>query len=60
MPKYWVTVREVHTQSYTVEAPDPETAKKIAAEQGEIEEGSFSYSHTLDDEHTTVEELTDA
>lgn len=59
MPNYYVTVREVHTQGYRIAAPDPETARRIAAEEGDPDEGSFAYSHTLPEEHTTVEEITE-
>jgi len=38
--KFWVNVREVHIQGYTVEAENAEDAKRIVREGGgEIDEG---------------------
>lgn len=47
MPRYYVTVQEVHCQGYYVTADSEEEAAEIAAIEGDIDEGSFSYSHTL-------------
>lgn len=57
MPRYYVTLREVHTQGYVIEADNEEQAKYEAAERGNIIEETFQYSHCLESEHTTVEEL---
>jgi len=49
MPKYKVGVMEVHVQAYIVEADSPKDAKnKVFNLEGDIVEGEFEYSHTLD------------
>jgi hypothetical protein len=58
MNKFIVNVREVYVQGYKVTADDEETAKAIVrAGGGVIDEDRFEYSHTLDSETWTVEEL---
>lgn len=59
MPKYRVEVREVHVQAYIIEAENVEDAKIRAANEGDIDEGNFYYSHSLGPEHSTVEEITE-
>lgn len=47
--KYIVNVREVHIQPYEVEAISPEDAAQAVADgEGDLIEGGFEYSHTLD------------
>ncbi len=58
MPKFIVSVREVHVQPYEVEAQDKEAAIKVVRDGGgDIDDGAFEYSHTLDPEFWTVEEV---
>jgi len=53
-----VWVKEVHKQGYVVEADTPEEATKIVADGGgELEEGTFCYSHTLDPETWQVTDM---
>ncbi len=55
MPKFEVKVKEVHIQPYGVEAKTKEEAIKIVEEGGgEILEGGFTYSHTLDSDNWNV------
>lgn len=61
MPKFIVSVREVHVQPYEVEAQDKEAAIKVVRDGGgEIDDGAFEYSHTLHPEFWTVEEVPQA
>jgi len=56
--EYIVTVREVHCQGYRIIASSPKEAKKFVADGGgDLIEGTFEYSHTLDPETWTVEEV---
>lgn len=58
MKKFTVQVREVHIQPYEIEAKDEQEAIAIVqAGGGEIIEGGFEYSHTLDSGDWTVEEV---
>ena len=58
MKMFEVKVREVHVQPYSIEAKTKEEAIAIVqAGGGEIIEGGFEYSHTLDSENWTVEEV---
>ena len=58
LPEYFVNVREVHIQPYRVEAASPEEAIKIVnGGGGDIVEEGMEYSHTLDDEYWTVDEV---
>ena len=57
MPKFIVSVREVHVQPYEVEAKDKEAAIKVVRDGGGDVEDAFEYSHTLDPEFWTVEEV---
>lgn len=56
MTKYYVGIREVHVSTVEVEADSAEEALDLAAE-GAGEEVMIEYSHTLDRDHFTVEEL---
>ena len=56
MAEYYVLVREVHVSYRRVEASSPEEAKKVAQEGGG-EDSHLEYSHTLDPETWTVEEV---
>ena len=57
MSTFIVSVKEVHTQGYRVEAENKEQAKKLVDDlQGDLIEDRFEYSHTLDLETWTVEE----
>jgi len=48
--KFYVTVPEVYYQGYEVEAESKEEAIKIIADGGgDLIEGDFEYSHTVDD-----------
>ena len=49
MKTFEVIVREVHTQSYLIQAENEEQAADLIEEGGgEIIESSFAYSHMLD------------
>lgn len=55
MPKYTVLVREVHVSHMVVEADSPEEAiKKI--KDGDGDEATCEYSHTLDSETWSVDD----
>jgi hypothetical protein len=55
--KFRVCVREVHIQGYVVEAASPDEAiGKVADGEGEMDEGHFEYSHTLDTDYWTAYE----
>ena len=56
MLKFIVEVREVHIQGYEIEAETEEQAKDLIREgNGDLIDGHFEYSHTLDSEFWTVE-----
>jgi hypothetical protein len=58
MKTYQVLVREVHIQGYVVEAEDPEDAVELVRYgSGDLNENMFEYSHTLEPELWTVEEV---
>lgn len=59
MPKYWVHVREVHISSRLIEAATPEEAKQKGKSLDESINDFLEYSHSLGEEHTTVEEAKD-
>lgn len=49
MPKFIVNVREVHVQPYVVSARSLDKAiHLVEAGEGEVWEGAFEYSHTLE------------
>lgn len=54
MKKYWVAIREVHVSHREVEAESREEAMELAED---AEESFLEYSHTMDREHWTVEEM---
>jgi len=56
---FFVNVREVHIQTYRVEADDEESAKEaVSTGEGKVVEDLMEFSHTLDDsEDWTVEEV---
>lgn len=58
MAKYLVTVREVYTQAYEVEAENKQDALGKALD-GEAIDGSFEWSHNLPQDVWTIEELED-
>ena len=59
MPKYIVTVREVHCQGYEIDAAsENEAIALMEAGEGEPMPSLFEYSHTLDKNTWTVEEDT--
>ncbi len=56
--RYLVTVREVHTQMVRVDAVDPDAAKAVVRDGGgEYLDGTLEYSHTLDCDTWTVEQI---
>lgn len=58
MKEYIVNVREVHIQMVSVEAESPEEAILIVAGGGgEYLDDSLEYSHALDREYWTVDEM---
>ncbi len=60
MPMFIVSVKEVHVQPYEVEAPDKDAAIKVVQNGGNRpDDVAFppEYSHTLDPEFWTVEEV---
>lgn len=61
MPKkktFIVNVREVHIQPFRVEAETRQEAIEIVADGGgDLMEGCLEYSHTLDPDTWTVDEL---
>jgi hypothetical protein len=58
MKKFRVLVREVHVQWVEIESTSEEEAKdRVQQGEGEIVEGSLEYSHTLDSDTWTVEEI---
>ncbi len=60
MPKFHVGVREVHVSTREVEATSPEEALEKAGEIDLSHEIMCEYSHTLDKEHWSVEEINEA
>jgi len=61
MPEYIVAMREVHIQPVRVTAESPEEAIAITADGGgDFIEGGFEFSHTLDRDLWTVEEVSNA
>jgi len=54
MKRFYVAIREVHVSHREVEAETREEAIRLAED---AEETFLEYSHTLDSEHTTVEEM---
>jgi hypothetical protein len=58
MKKFRVLVREVHIQPTIIEADSKEEAlKKVFDGEGELDTQGFEYSHTLDTDTWTVEEI---
>lgn len=56
--RYLVTVREVHTQVVRIDAVDPDAAKAVVRDGGgEYLDGTLEYSHTLDCDTWTVEQI---
>jgi len=56
--KFIVSIREVHIQAVEIEADTKEEAvEKVKEGEGEYLEDGLDYSHTLDSEFWTVEEL---
>jgi len=56
--RYTVTVREVHTQMVQVDAVDPDDAKAVVRSGGgEYLDNTLEYSHTLDCDTWTVEQV---
>jgi hypothetical protein len=56
--RYIVTVREVHTQMVQVDAVDPDDAKAVVRSGGgEYLDNTLEYSHTLDCDTWTVEQV---
>ena len=55
MPNFEVVIREVHTNTIIVEAETAEQARKIGHES--CLSGEVAYSHTMDFEHTTAEQI---
>jgi hypothetical protein len=56
MAEYYVLVREVHVSYRKVEASSPEEAKNKVCD-GEGDEVQLEYSHTLDSDKWTIEEV---
>ena len=54
--RYLVGAREVWVALHEIEADTPEEAKELVFNRFD-NEIDLEYSHTLDSEHTTVEEL---
>jgi hypothetical protein len=54
--KYFVTVKEAWDQVWEVEANNIDEAKELA-EEGNGKAVEFEYSHTLDKEFWTVDEV---
>ena len=54
MPRFTVTVREVHTADVTVEADSIEDARELVNEQIESDDIETSYAYTLDSEDWPV------
>ena len=53
--KFRVTVKEIHSQDYIVEANSKEEAKGIIENGGgEMDEGSFCYDYTLESDYWTI------
>ena len=58
MPNFIVSVREVHVQGVAVDAIDArEAVKKVQNGEGETISDLFEYSHTLDPDGWTVEQV---
>lgn len=58
MPYYIVTMREVHTQGVEIEAESEEEAiERVTGGEGEYLPYLFEYSHTLDTDNWTIEEI---
>lgn len=58
MTKYFVYVREVHVQTVEVEAKDEDEAiDKVKDGEGEYLDDALEYSHCLDADTWTVEEV---
>jgi hypothetical protein len=61
MPRYLVTIREVHTQMVEVDAADADAAKEAVRDGGGTYlDNTLEYSHTLDPETWTAEHVTGA
>jgi len=58
MPKFRVNVFEVHCSEVIIEAKDEEEAIKKVSD-GEGDEESCEYSHTLDDDCWKAEKISD-
>ena len=60
MREFIVNVREVHIQMVRIGAKDKEEAKeKVVAGEGDYLDDTLEYSHTLDSDYWTVEEVKD-
>jgi hypothetical protein len=57
MKKYNVAVREVHISHREVEVPDDASREEILKAAEDFEDDYLEYSHTLDSEYTTIEEI---
>jgi len=57
MPKFLVSVREVHTNTVVVEAATADEARQIG--HGGCVCGTVEYSHTMDFENTTAQPAPD-
>ena len=56
--RYIITRREVWTQGVQIEADSKEEAiRKVADGDGEVIESLFEYSHTLDPDTWTLEQV---
>lgn len=57
MKKYNVAVREVYISHREVEVPDGTSLEEILKAAEDFEDDYLEYSHTLDSEYTTIEEI---
>jgi hypothetical protein len=58
VPRYIVTIREVHTQMVQVDAADADAAKATVRDGGGTHlDNTLEYSHTLDPETWTAEQV---
>ena len=59
MKRYNVAVREVHISHREVEVSDDASREEIIEAAMNFEEDHLEFSHTMDSEHITVEEIPD-
>ena len=58
MPKFKVSIPEVHYQDVIIKAKDKDEAIELAKDgDGEAIDNSLEYSHTSEDENYHVEEI---